>query len=62
VIDVLERPPVKTPQEPAPSGWYDPDSSAYEPLAGASAVNDAMASSLEADRTVDAPASEADPA
>jgi hypothetical protein len=62
VIDVLERPPATTPPASAPSGWYDPDSSAYEPLAGASAVNDAMASSLEADRTVDAPASEPDPA
>jgi hypothetical protein len=65
MIDTIERPRYATapaPRLPLPGGWYDPDSSAFEALAGAAAVNDTVASSLEADRTIDAASSDEEPA
>jgi hypothetical protein len=56
MIDITERPRDATASAstlPHPTGWYDPDSSAFEPLSDP-AGSDAMASSLEADRTMDA--------
>lgn len=55
-----EAPLDSAPDQRTPGGWYDPDSSAFEPLAGVAAVNDAVASSLEADRTMDAPPADPD--
>lgn len=64
VIDLVEKSPELEPVPRLPSGWYDPDSSAFEPLAGTSAMseamNETMARSVEADRTIDAPAEDAD--
>jgi hypothetical protein len=49
-------------ERPSQSGWYDPDSSAFEPFAGTAAMseamNETMARSVEADRTIDAPRAE----
>jgi hypothetical protein len=61
MIDIIERPREATASArrlPLPGGWYDPDSSAFEPLEGSAKVNDAVASSMEADRTIDAPSDE----
>jgi hypothetical protein len=55
VIDLVEKSQERKGAPRLPGGWYDPDSSAFEPLTGAAAVNDAVASSLEADRRIDAP-------
>jgi hypothetical protein len=62
MIDTLDRRPAAPPtRRPSlPSGWYDPDSSAFELLDGKDAVNDAVARSLVADRTIDAPLVELD--
>ena len=41
MIELAERPSeTKPPQLPA--GWYDPDSSAFEPLAGTASLSDAV--------------------
>jgi len=54
VIDVVEQPTETRAPSRAPSGWYDPDSSAFEPMVGPAAVSDAMAGSLDSDRSLDA--------
>jgi hypothetical protein len=61
MIDIIEKPRDATASASTlsqPTGWYDPDSSAFEPLAGAAAVTDVVASSLAADRTIDATSDE----
>jgi hypothetical protein len=60
VIDVVEQPTETRAPSHAPSGWYDPDSSAFEPMVGAAAVSDAMAGSLDSDRSLDAADEETD--
>lgn len=42
-----------TPDDRVPGGWYDPDSSAFEPLAGRAAVTQELAASLEGDRRME---------
>ena len=60
MIDVVEQPTETRTPSRAPSGWYDPDSSAFEPMVGAAAVSEAMAGSLDSDRSLDAPDDDAD--
>jgi hypothetical protein len=65
MIETIETPrkASATPADrPSPSGWYDPDSSAFEPFAGTAAMSapmtETMARSVEADRRIDAPPAE----
>jgi hypothetical protein len=63
MIDVLHdrrQAASPTPHPTSPTGWYNPDSSAFEPLTGVAAVSDAVAGSLEADRAIDTPPIELD--
>ena len=46
VIELAERPADTSPPN-QPRGWYDPDSSAFEPLAAAAQMTDAVAAGLE---------------
>jgi hypothetical protein len=62
MIDTIEEAPDAARARRLPSGWYDPDSSSFEMLEGAAAVNDAMAGSLKSDRTIDAATDERDDA
>ena len=54
LIERPDRPIETTASQPAPGGWSDPDSSAFEPLAGSAAMTPVIAASLTADRTIDA--------
>ena len=50
MIELAERPADTSPPR-VPAGWYDPDSSAFEPLAGTASLSDAvLATALPADR------------
>ena len=42
MIELAERPADTSPPR-LPAGWYDPDSSAFEPALGAAATTDATA-------------------
>jgi hypothetical protein len=41
MIELAERPADTKPPR-VPAGWYDPDSSAFEPLAGTASLSDAV--------------------
>src|SRR6476660_8570232 len=46
VIELAERPAASSPPR-VPAGWYDPDSSAFEPLAGTVPMTEAVAADVE---------------
>jgi len=68
VIELAERPADTSPPR-LPAGWYDPDSSAFEPALGAAATTDATAAGRlpangvrESERTVEGATDEGLPA